>query len=485
MLSPSLSPNLPSKFKIYPGIRGGIVVYGVSYTTFNYKNKRINDFDVVNAIRIYNNIVDQPVGQALCLLAMGTTSIQSNLFNSEFSGVSSVGTVNTLKDQGAVFIGNVGKQQIRSNGLNISLPLFLTASSTSIPRGNVLFNNNQIRIGPEHISLISIYLLSDDDIGFIDNESDCQDLYQNLVVNSFILGTVVRAFNNRLKETNSISDGRLVFSLGTFSMVMNITADNQGDDCIIASNIIHSPSEVPVIERDNQVLHQNKYCQRYKQAFLNKPVNSLSVDMAEKEKNNKSTSADTATNSDINMTNNNKDVDLNRSNRLLEEIKDQSQYNRLNMINYFKDIQNTTNSLLKDELKKIAAIQNQDNKTKIIQLDKLVKQNLNLLKDFSTELEITKIKPPMMGSSQILIQGRITDKKLKGIPNLTVSLTNKKGKNIGVYSNATDSSGYYSIIMDEDKKEKILKEVTDSGGKNYILQLFQQKIRLSINHKVQ
>jgi len=162
---------------------------------------------------------------------------------------------------------------------------------------------------------------------------------------------------------------------------------------------------------------------------------------------------------------NNDDIDLENTNRFFENMNDQMKYNHLNLLNYFKDIQNANDSLLKDELKKIETIQNiGNNGSNMLQLDHLVKQNLNLVRDFNAALEISKIKIPIINENQILIHGRVTDKDFKGISNLSVLLVDKKGKDIGVCSTTTDSSGYYSIIMDKDKKEKILKEITAKGG---------------------
>jgi len=455
----SPSSNSPSDFNIQPGIRGGIVVYGTPYTTFNYIDKKINGFDTINAIYIYDNIVDQPVGQALRILAIGTTSIQNNLFNSEFSDISSFGIASNFNFQGAVFISNVGKQQIRSTLLNLPLPLYLSATSVSLPKGNILFNNNQIRLGPDHKSLFSIYIESYDDIALLNNESDCQDQNKILRVNSYINGVTIRATNNRLKEINSTtSDKIMVFSLYTNSQLMNITSNNQGNDCIIAKS--SNAANIPVAERDNQVLYQNNSCQRYKQTFTNKSVNLLRTDVSKNEENNRSaTTTDDSTINDSGIDSNNNSIDLNRTNRFFEDLNDQIQYNRLNILKYFKDIQNTINSLLKEELKKLESIGNKDNKANAIQLDKLIKQNSNLIKDFTTELEITKIKTPITNENQILIHGRVTDKNLKGIPNLTVLLTDKKGKDFGSYSSSTDLSGYYSIIIEDNKKEKTLKEM--------------------------
>lgn len=231
------------------------------------------------AASVHENTVDQPAGQSLYALAFGPVVCTDNYLNNELSGNSGLDRMG-----GSVLIWNLGglqnslgyaqatasyiqphKAQAPSHAaeepakaMRISTKLsemtnFSRAEAVNriFPSGATLFNANQVRSGPGGGSFFSQLIASMDDVGYGENQSYSHN--QGLISNCAAVGTTVRASNNRFRESAPAT----LLSLFSLSRLMNTTTFNQGDHCIIATNMGGPLHEV---DMGNQVLAMTNLC---------------------------------------------------------------------------------------------------------------------------------------------------------------------------------------------------------------------------------
>ena len=273
-----------------PGYRGGIVIAfavpGITALEFN------DDFfprqDGRPAARIHDNVVSQPLGQALFLQALGPVSVEGNAFTTR-------GLILRALDPSfwasAVWILNLGW----SNEFYLQFLLFTGTTADPIepgqlpeggdefiprPRaglddfgfgrylasGNVMFNDNQVVTDLTEtavaFAISSVLIVSLDDVTVQDNQLDCDFFLDFMFTNLLAVGMTLRIKGNRLKETLFIT---LYSSMG-LGLLFNNTSENQATHCILSiaspfnpppatppSPHVHTDSP-PIIERDNQEL---------------------------------------------------------------------------------------------------------------------------------------------------------------------------------------------------------------------------------------
>jgi len=286
-----LTPDITPK-QLVDGRRGGIVFKLVS--NFNLLEARGQaageTFSQRPAARIHENVVDQPVGQALSAIAFGPVQCTDNAFSSELSGLSAAeglaGTV-YLYDLGGVNTAPAGMTLLRSSnvvdasGVVLAqandtkaaaaaapraaafgsfhaapaalLPQRDAAVATLFPAGNVLFGDNQSRTGPGNTSATCHTVATLDDLGWQQNQSFSLRS-GNLVSNALLYGNTLRATANRLSERGEATQ----LSLLTLGVRLNNTSFNQGDHCIVADDMNPAMAEVQV---GNQVLNPGPLCQ--------------------------------------------------------------------------------------------------------------------------------------------------------------------------------------------------------------------------------
>ncbi|MGF1625580.1 MAG: DUF6519 domain-containing protein [Alphaproteobacteria bacterium] len=265
-----------------PGYRGGIVIaFAVPGVTPLEVNRAFRPRqDGRPAARIHDNVVSQPLGQALFLQALGPVSVQGNALTSR-------GTIARVADPSfwatAVWILNLGW----SNEFYLQFLLFTGATADPIeagdlpqggdafvPRaraglddfglgrymasGNVQFCDNQVvtDLTERQLSfaISSVLIISLDDVTVQDNQLDCDFLIDLMFTNLIAVGMTVRINNNRFKESLFIT----LFSSVGLGLIFNNTSDNQATHCILS---LVSPlgSMIPfitpsIVERDNQEL---------------------------------------------------------------------------------------------------------------------------------------------------------------------------------------------------------------------------------------
>lgn len=235
------------------GARAGIEIKFALAPTVSvpgfFNNKPLPAQSGVPALTLEGNIVSQPLGRALSLVALGPVSVLDNQLTSR--GVLPAQRLATL-DASTVMILNLGL----SNEFYLQLFAFAYFGGFWVPQppvtapkpglddlvpaqrladGNVMFNDNQCvldLIAPgENRLQSSILIISLDDISFVANQCDC-NLFGDIVQSqAILLGMSVRATANRFKE------GYLnaMLSAMTMSLLMNNTSSNQATHCIYAS----------------------------------------------------------------------------------------------------------------------------------------------------------------------------------------------------------------------------------------------------------
>jgi len=238
------------------GLRGGVVVAmgfrQFIMQLFQGKNKYVPDG--IPAIKIHNNIITQPLGQALFLMAYGPISVIGNHLTSQGADL----RVNPLSViAGAVLIIDLGVSQdllpflalvayklIATGNIN-KLTMarrtdrftevdygFVDMDYSYLPSGDVLFSNNQTTLDLRDLDSIFVFsaqlIVSLDDVAYNSNQSECySQVNYRLLTNAGIIGASVRANDNRFQEGYSTNVASLL-SLG----FMNTAATNQATHCI-------------------------------------------------------------------------------------------------------------------------------------------------------------------------------------------------------------------------------------------------------------
>jgi hypothetical protein len=226
-----------SAFTTYQkGRRGGIVLLMATQPSARNNSPSIKAAGTgCPAVNIFNNVVDQPVGQALFVIGLGQFSVVNNQFTSR-----SVGKDNVYSIYGTtVFILNLGLTKdllpmimttmadfshaavnltwATISGVSTFFTQFTDTYYASFPTGKVQFTNNQVLMDmsnpltSENVSVCPVSIATLDDIAFHNNQSDYSNVPLTgsktvVKVNTLLLGLSIRANGNRLNDgTNSIS----------------------------------------------------------------------------------------------------------------------------------------------------------------------------------------------------------------------------------------------------------------------------------------
>jgi hypothetical protein len=234
------------------GRRGGInIVFAVAPTVpISMFNVTVPVHGGFPALKVHDNVVTVPVGQALSVTALGPVSVLANQFTSRGMSfenaatfiastvaILNLGISNEFYLQLFLFAmlknGNVnavsqGRPGLDDGGLGISLT-----------NGNVLFNDNQCSLDLMEtgfsLSISSILILSLDDIGFQNNQCECNLLDDFVIAHAILFAISVRASDNRFKESSLLTERQknvgLPFSAITLGL-FNTTTDNQSTHCL-------------------------------------------------------------------------------------------------------------------------------------------------------------------------------------------------------------------------------------------------------------
>lgn len=226
------------------GPRGGInVLFAVApVIPITINEKTVPTQDGLPALMVHDNVVSVPLGRALSATALGPVSVVANLFTSR--GTSARDEQTFIAS--TVMILNLGL----SNEFYLQLLVFVLlwkGNSTAVgegrpglddellgkylSNGNVLFDDNQCSLDLMEtgvsLAVSSILILTLDDVGFHDNQCDCNLLVDFVLTQAILMGMSVRATDNRFKEgvLNTLFSA---VTIGQF----NTTTDNQSTHCL-------------------------------------------------------------------------------------------------------------------------------------------------------------------------------------------------------------------------------------------------------------
>jgi len=252
-------PVVDEDVDVQRGNRGGIVVKSAFKAAG--KNKLFGatrpSFDGVPAVKVHDNVVVQPHGFALYLMAFGPVSVVSNQFTS--LGTDKTTPVSLLAS--AVFIlnlgvskdllllsfKNMGKAAPEDNKKKLSNQSAQKAliALQYLPNGKVMFSSNQttldMRSPLKNLGLSSQFIASLDDVAFNTNQSECAGLlaaekkaitFDFVLVNTVLFGVTVRSNDNRFSDGVTLT----LFSLASFGF-MNTATGNQSTHCLITLGV--------------------------------------------------------------------------------------------------------------------------------------------------------------------------------------------------------------------------------------------------------
>lgn len=248
-------PVVDDEINVRIGNRGGIVVKSAFKAASSNKlfAAKKPSFDGVPAVIMHDNVVVQPHGFALYLVALGPVSVVSNEFTS--LGTDKTNIVSFLAS--AVFIlnlgvskdllllafKNMGKAAPEDNKKKLSNQSAQNAlvASQYLPNGKVMFTANQTTLDMQsplkNLCLSSQMIASLDDVAFNTNQSECTALlaigkkkstFDMVLVNTILFGVTVRSNDNRLSDGLTFT----VYSLASFGF-MNTATGNQSTHCIL------------------------------------------------------------------------------------------------------------------------------------------------------------------------------------------------------------------------------------------------------------
>ncbi|KAF0813722.1 hypothetical protein IGB42_02075 [Andreprevotia sp. IGB-42] len=252
-----------------PGLRAGVHIWIALPAHAASKQKRADALLHRKAtaqgseqLRIHDNVISQPLGQALFILAAGPLAITDNRLSSQGTtstglqllastvvaadiGISrewSIGLLITLVLQ--IFSkSSPGGSHYGSKICDISrLAMFTKAFKPALPTGKLLFSDNQVSYDsladeddPQGFAISSALLFSLDDVAAISNQFEFGAQQQLAFIDLLAFGVSIRVNDNRLTETW----GRSFLSGYTLGL-MNTTTDNQSTHCLAGNGFLES-----------------------------------------------------------------------------------------------------------------------------------------------------------------------------------------------------------------------------------------------------
>ena len=253
-----------SNLQVLPGNRGGIVIKMAIKPDFFplTGNADILKPDGIPAVRIHQNIVVQPIGHALFVMAYGPVSVVGNQMTSQGRDIRNIFSALA----GAVFIFNLGvsKDYLRLNLFKLQNLANANISSfnqnhTSLPQimrlfllpgGSTLIGNNQFTLDIQSRERDLVFsaqmVFSLDDVAFNSNQAECASysarfpyITNQVIYNTYLFGISVRANDNRFQE-GATSTIYSLFSYGYMSMALG----NQATHCLLVLGTRRPPNSV-------------------------------------------------------------------------------------------------------------------------------------------------------------------------------------------------------------------------------------------------
>jgi hypothetical protein len=435
------------------------------------------------ALRLADNVIDQPAGRALTAYAFGPVACDNNHFNSEREG--RLDLIDSLV--GTVLIINLGgihrqmqfntekgdpadAQDAQASVGNIAgnAQFDVPTVESLLPGGEVLFNSNQSRMGPSNRAFLSQLIFTLDDLGYDANHSAVfrQDL---LFGNVAAFALSLRASDNRFRERTrccALSLWTHAFGItnDARALTMNTTAHNQADHCIFAlSN--GGASALPVVNERNLVLVR-QLCARVSKQWLN---------CQEAEKEDTLGYIGTAfVQSYLNET----------AAGLLDSASDESATLALNgSMKGITDLNVAYRQSAQQEAYRVQQRYGSDS-PRARRMQAQLRRNGESLAQLKIQTGLTAMKEKKTNIDAL--EGRVADQQGKGQAGLVVELVRADGSSLFITAN-TDADGSYTIPLStktkqrlQDEREGVFVKVLSNDGKT----LLQDKQAIRVGTRI-
>lgn len=243
------------------GVRGGIVIR-MSFKqvlTSVLQDTEAVLADGIPAARIHDNVVTQPLGQALFLLVLGPVSVVGNQFTSQgadyrvnlfsgFAGTVLIVNLGVSKDLLTMLLLARFKLLATNNarlatthatvaGTTTTNPLALLRLLFYFPDGHTLFANNQVKLDlrslESNFAFSSQLIASLDDVSYLGNQSEVSSVFlpgysfDVVFTDVALYGVTLRSNDNRFQEGFTVALNSL-FSYG----FLNTAVGNQATHCM-------------------------------------------------------------------------------------------------------------------------------------------------------------------------------------------------------------------------------------------------------------
>ena len=390
---------------------------------------------------VEENTVDVVRGQALSVGAMGPVSVVSNrlisrglvAMNQPVLTPSSVAHNVLGHLSSLVAIVNLGSASV-GGAWNMGAgaqATEITSSTTSFVRipAKVLFNDNQCLLDVMHdtfatglnstgkMLLPSILVVSLDDVGFSDNQCECQIAHEQLMPAATLISGLIsqRTVSNRFSETL----GRAWFSGLTFA-IMNMTTNNQANHCLKVVGVLLQTAQ------PNHVListSKKTFCDdaEKKLAGLLAPVLHLDVEPGVEAVHDFKETISAATEKTDSL----RAAGL-RGLELIEHAHQSRLQKERDRISHKLGAGHPRVSLLTGQIESIAALRT----------------------DLNVEVARAETVVPRVGQKEWALHGYVWREDMSPAPGLTVSLVDSKGQWLQALGFAyTDARGYFLLVI--------------------------------------
>ncbi len=414
-------PFVNSDDEVVQGLRGGIagIFLSIGLDDFGADDNR-GSLTVKPALRVHDNVVQQPLGRTMTVLAAGPVSIVANHLTAERTGPQ-----NLDRMAGAILLmslSGVGR----------------------LPSGGCLINSNQISLGPDSDAMIALALAVAEDLGFDANQIDALQGglrigNRTLMMNTLLFAQTVRATGNRFREPLLSPEVALQVSLASLSTRMNIATSNEGDHCIYAFDM-GTPAR---LVNEHNLVYDNTHCAELGAsaagAALNPTLGTATLESLEF----------------VNALESPTGVGLSYAASLDENLVSLNGYQR-NQIEMAAEYKSANAALLGNEVARMEA--RSSARSDLLEANR--KRLGTITRDverFRAAEEIVGTRPePVREEVALRVQGRVTDARGAGLPLAEVRLGDARGQLLDIVQAAqTNEKGGYAIELTQEEFKEL------------------------------
>ncbi len=420
------------------GLRGGIFIRMAAASM----SGGMDDGQQKPALILRDNVVDQPAGRALTAFCFGPVQCVGNSFNSEREGawlnvdalfgtvlLINLGGLHRMADFAQSQPGRFGNiQGSGTQGIDYASAVRNARIEAMLPGGETLFNANRVRSGPDNLAWVGSLVATADDLGFDGNQCTAYRpdmLFANLVAAAHSL----RVTDSRFRErAEGVAYSALTITGGATATggarSMNQTSQNQGDHCIVGMNY----GSIPVVERDNQVvfdsicpMNRDGDASEEKRDYLQAAIGFVIANVLAPGAGFGKVAVGTAIDSAYAK------VGGLQAERMVAESR----------------VMAATTGPAQSP-----------NSPEVMEARQKLDLRQQQLAVMTGQREVLAVKEEPLGSSGLILDGRVVDAKGQGIAGQKVELLDARRRPLGLTAE-TDPSGYYALLLNEDERRKL------------------------------